>query len=122
MTWRHSDKYVFLHLIDGECLPNDLIICKGFSFRTEDSLYVFAASSEMIPLVKRDAETLLRDARTCLRDTLRCVPICGTQGLSNGTPGTCLGDTLRGVPICGTHGTYLRDLLTGRRDTLKCVP
>jgi hypothetical protein len=66
MTWRYSDKYVLLHLIDGECLPNDLIICKGFSFRTEDSLYVFAALSEMIPLVKRDAGTLLRDARDLL--------------------------------------------------------
>ena len=66
MTWRHSDKYVFLHLIDGECLPNDLIICKGFSFRTEDSLYAFEESSEMIPLVKRDAGTLLRDARDLL--------------------------------------------------------
>jgi hypothetical protein len=87
MTWRHSDKYVFLHFIDGECLPNDLIICKGFSFRTEDSLYEFAASSEIIPLVKRDARDLLaghfercpyiRDARDFLTGrilTCPCVP------------------------------------------------
>ena len=94
MTWRHSDKYVFLHLIDGECLPNDLIICEGFSYRTEDSLYVFAASSEMIPLVKRDAGTLLRDAR----------------GLLAGHFERC------------SYTRDARDLLTGRILTCPCVP
>ena len=66
MTWRHSDKYVFFHLIGGECLPYDLIICKGFSLHTEDSLYVRAASIQMTPLVKQNAGPLLQDARNLL--------------------------------------------------------
>jgi hypothetical protein len=65
-----------------------LIICKGFSFRTEDSLYVFAASSEMIPLVKQDAGTLLRDARDLLTGHFeRCPYNCaGRREVATGRP------------------------------------
>ena len=41
------DKHVFLRLIADGYLLNDWIAYKGFSFRTEDSLYAPAVSNEV---------------------------------------------------------------------------
>ena len=69
MTWRHSDKYVFLHLIDGECLPNDLIICKGF-FSAQKTVFIRVRGIERNDT---SCQTRRRDIAT------------GRQGLACGT-------------------------------------